>query len=120
MTSLAEFLVSKVNHEQEEAMEITYRIYEAIQDDRFMLPQILSSFHLPEPDIDSDIDGLKAVNRMPADDLEVIESDDWLEGDYYESAQTDGERVDRESNHHYRLLGFWLFYVPLQPQGYGA
>lgn len=105
LTSLAEFLVSKVNHEQEEAMEITYRIYEAIQDDRFMLPQILSSFHLPEPDIDSDIDGLKAVNRMPADDLEVIESDDWLEGDYYESAQTDGESVDRESNHHLPVVG---------------
>ena len=44
LMSLAEFLLDKVDREQEEATEIVYKIYETIQDNRFILPQILSWF----------------------------------------------------------------------------
>lgn len=42
--SLAQFLLDKVDREQEGATEIAYKIYESIQDNKFILPQILSWF----------------------------------------------------------------------------
>lgn len=44
MLEFAQFLVDRAEHEQEEAVEMAYKIYESIQDEAFILPQILSMF----------------------------------------------------------------------------
>lgn len=47
--SLAQFLVDRVDHEQENAVAIVYKIYEMMQDQQFILSGILDMFTEPEP-----------------------------------------------------------------------
>ena len=48
---LVEFLVEKVNPEQEEAVNIVYKIYEMVQDNRFILSEIMGLFTEKVPEV---------------------------------------------------------------------
>lgn len=56
--SFAEFLLERVNREEENAVEIIYKIYERAQDNNFMLPDILQFFDealVKEPEIAEEV-----------------------------------------------------------------
>ncbi len=96
LISLAEFLVNKVKHEQEEAVEIVYKMYEAVQDDKFMLPSILNLFHaeVTEPE------EIIAANEIWEADAEEIDAEDWIkENDWGMEADEKLNKKDGLGNH---------------------
>lgn len=85
LMSLAEFLLDKVDREQEEATEIVYKIYETIQDNRFILPQILSWFDSSAIEVEEVV----KIQEMWSKEEEA-EEEEW-------SGEEDFDRVDRET-----------------------
>lgn len=92
LKTFAEFLVNKVNHEQEDAIELTYNIYEAVQNGNFILPSILKLFQAPVEEIGkSDMAGEVCV-----EDAKEVDSDIWTEEDlYFKPEEDDIERDER-------------------------
>ncbi len=102
LMSLAEFLLDKVDREQEEATEIVYKIYETIQDNRFILPQILSWFDSSAIEVEEVV----KIQEMWSKGEEA-EEEEW-------SGEEDFERVDREigreeSDIHLPIVGILSF-----------
>ena len=102
LMSLAEFLLDKVDREQEEATEIVYKIYETIQDNRFILPQILSWFDSSAIEVEEVV----KIQEMWSKEEEA-EEEEW-------NGEEDFERVDREtgeeeSDIHLPIVGILSF-----------
>jgi len=90
LMSLAEFLLDRVNREQEEATEIVYKIYESIQDNRFILPQILSWFPSSAAEWE-EVDTVKEILEK-----EEIGEEDWIEEENLKRADQVTAAEERE------------------------
>lgn len=110
--SLTEFLVDRIDHEQEEAVDAAYKIYEMAQDDRFILTEILKL-------LDSSVTGFvekteRTVNVVnDAAVTEEAEADIWNRGrreegrdggtdlwrDMEEDTEDSGVEEDEEAGH---------------------
>lgn len=102
---LAEFLVDKVDHGQEDAVEMAYKIYESVQDDNFVLPQILSLFRSPSPEMEEE----NTVDTVWAEDVEEADADVWDAEDDLDSGQDGGEEDKEESGSHLPVMGSLAF-----------
>lgn len=99
--SLAEFLLDRVNREQEEATEIVYKIYESIQDNRFILPQILSWFPSSAAEWE-EVDTVKEILEK-----EKIGEEDWIEEENLKRADQVTAAEEREN--HLPIVGILSF-----------
>ena len=79
MLQFAQFLVDRAEHEQEETVEMAYKIYEAVQDEVFILPHILSMFRPPAVETkDKNCPQNVVEESVEAD---VVNADFWMEGE---------------------------------------
>ncbi len=101
LMSLAEFLLDRVNREQEEATEIVYKIYESIQDNRFILPQILSWFPSSAAEWE-EVDTVKEILEK-----EKIGEEDWIEEENLKRADQVTAAEEREN--HLPIVGILSF-----------
>ena len=79
MCEFAQFLVDRAEHEQEEAVEMAYKIYESIQDGAFILPHILSMFR--PPSIAAEEICISQNIEAARDETDEVNMDVWMEGE---------------------------------------
>lgn len=99
LMSFAEFLLDRVDREQEEATEIVYKIYESIQDNRFILPQILSWF----PSSATEWKEAEVVNEIWEEKEEEMEENARIEEEGLKWA--DQEAAGEERENHLPIVG---------------
>ncbi len=105
LVSLAEFLVNRVTHEQEETMGIVYKIYEAVQDDKFMLPSILNMFHVSAKEPEEIITAKEDWRAEP----EEIDVEAWTEEDAWEMKEDEKSNKKDGLGDHLPAIGILAF-----------
>lgn len=93
--SLAQFLVDHVDHEQEKAVIVAYKVYEMMQDQQFILSEVLDLFSEEEPVSESE--PIRIAAPQSEWNENIIENDNtWKPEDKIESKC--GEVEEERSN----------------------
>lgn len=92
---LAEFLVDRVDHGQENAVEMVYKIYESVQDNHFIFSQILSLFDVSLSETAEE----GTAEEVWVEAVEEADSDVWAENNM--DVQWNDMENDKEENRNF-------------------
>lgn len=90
MCEFARFLVDRAEHEQEEAVEMAYKIYESIQDEAFILPHILNMFR--PSSIEAQEISVPQNKAEERDETDEANMDVWMEGEGDDGEEKQGKQ----------------------------
>lgn len=99
----AQFLVDRVEHEREEAVEMAYKIYESIQDEKFILPHILNMFRPPV--IEAKETNLPHNIVEGREDSDEVNVDIWQEREEYYGEEIHSNVSQAESMNYLPAVG---------------
>ena len=103
MLQFAQFLVDRAEHEQEETVEMAYKIYEAVQDEVFILPHILSMFRPPAIETEDKNCPQNVVEESV--EADVVNADFWMEGEEDYGEKGYGNDSKEESVNYLSVVG---------------
>ncbi len=103
MLQFAQFLVDRAEHEQEETVEMAYKIYEAVQDEVFILPHILSMFRPPAVETEDKNCPQNVVEESV--EADVVNADFWMEGEEDYGEKGYGNDSKEESVNYLSVVG---------------
>lgn len=103
MCGFAQFLVDRAEREQEESVEIAYKIFESVQDEAFILPHILSMFR--QPAIGTGEISLSQNKEEERDEADEANVDVWTGKEEYYGEENGGNASKDESVNYLPAVG---------------